>query len=229
MKKRFSLLLAMIFLLSAVPVGLAASAMAFPGGETMPAALDDVNLDTTPAGGSALDDDGDYVTHEQEIPVFGYIGLVDPVYDININVNGVVWWVDQFTHPDVVSPKYTIVNNSEYFSLLVAFKGSTVDDADSVTAADLELYLSGALDFGDGHNLAGDVTINGMYNKLLEEGTPWEYGFRGTYTPALPKNALMPEYTMTLIFDIAEPGVAIENQQISGVDGALIDNTDTSY
>ena len=224
MKKLIALFLALALLVGAMSVVLAEEPEPTP---VYPEGMPD-DLQTAWGNGEPETIKSEYQKDEPlsiSVAVTGFIGLADPQYDITLNVNNVVWWVDQSTNGSVVSPDYEIKNNSEAFDLLVAFGGFKPNDGDATTAAtnDLELFLDGALSL-DGlttiPNLALDTGKQGTYVNKLGKESSWFYSFRGEY-PAekLSKTPLMPAYTMTLVFDI--PG---ENQtEIAGYDGIILD------
>ena len=209
MKKTIVLFLTLALLVGAMSVALAT-------GPKMPEELDPYYNDPLEPRGTTAPYDED-VPLEVEIMVTGFIGLSDPQYDITMNLTNVVWWADQSTGGLVTSHDYHIVNNAEAFSLLVAFGGFERVPGDADTAApDLKLWLDGALSL-DGlapiPNLANDTLQQGTYANKLEplDANRWTYSFKGSYPlTKLSLTPLLPQYVMTLVFDIAEPGTATQ-------------------
>lgn len=147
---------------------------------------------------------------DRKVEVAGYIGLspgTDPSTVISITYPAKVEWsVTEDTAPNVMSPPYTIENNSTMVDLRVKLKSFTQTNAAQVPITNLKLNLTGALNAdGIGDDIVGfQNTSNAPYSDRLIRGREWIFGFDGEYTGPIPAVALEPAYDMNLNFALAD-------------------------
>lgn len=165
-----------------------------------------------------------------EVEVNGNIILQDPTIGSDTDPNGrtydvtfgttVYWWVTEATfngtNYNVVDgnssgPNTTvlnkIVNNAAGNDIRVSLKSFTLTNTAASTlgaSGDLTLYLTGDLanngigtqDLANGYVPESPVT----YTADLVNGTPWVFGFTGTYYGTPTSAGLTPTYRITLGF-----------------------------
>lgn len=127
------------------------------------------------------------------------------------------WYVTNVSYPNVSNTitgtgisetgTNTITNNSTtgtaYEVSFVSF--TTANAAATAVASSLTLNLTGnlAADGIGSQNLSAGYSTATTYTADLIPGTPWAFGFSGTYTGTLSTTALLPTYVMTLGFALA--------------------------
>lgn len=117
---------------------------------------------------------------------------------------------------DVTSAEYEIKNNIERSNVKVTLKSFLQEEeVQKFDRANMKLYLTGNLSedgFGDiniandyeNPNLTDQSKDYGAYSKVLEgkADSAWTFSFGGHYSGKFYPNALVPEYTMTLHFNL---------------------------
>lgn len=136
-------------------------------------------------------------------------------FDVQIP-SGVQFWVTQNTYPavfnvdaaaDTPNPNSIINNNTgglTYKMCLTNFAASGAGAAAAATvASDLTLNLTGDLAAAPltGVNLSGGYTNATYYTGTLVQGTPWTFGFTGSYANTLSTTGYFPTYTLDLDID----------------------------
>jgi len=137
-------------------------------------------------------------------------------YDVTFTTT-VYWWVTESTYngtdydvvdgnasgPATVSNQITNNNTAETINVsFKSFEGTNTAAATLGASGDLELYLTGdlAADGIGSQDLAADYTTATPYTATLVNGTPWSFGFTGTYAGTPSSTAISPTYVLTLGF-----------------------------
>jgi len=139
-------------------------------------------------------------------------------YDVTFTTT-VYWWVTEATFngtdydvvdgnasgPATVSNKIQNNNTTTGNDIAVSFKSFTLTNTAATTlgaSGDLALYLTGdlAADGIGSQDLANGYSTATPYTADLVNGTPWTFGFDGTYSGAPTSTGIAPTYKITLAF-----------------------------
>lgn len=187
MKKIISLGLAAVMVLT-----MSLGVFAAPTAGNVPV---DGTIQNTSSGGPSV---GPANTFDVQIPTSVSFYVTQNTYPAVFNVDAAT---------DTLNPNSIINNNTmglTYKMCLTNFAASGGGAADSATvASDLTLNLTGDLAAAPmtGIDLSGGATNSTYYTGALVSGTPWTFGFTGTYTNTLTTTGYFPTYTMDLDID----------------------------
>lgn len=143
------------------------------------------------------------------VPITGFIGLDDgtdiEIPDdliIDITVPGKFTWVaTDETNGDVVSPEYSIRNDSKNVALRVTFLSFTPTNDAAKNLDGLVLGLTGDI---AQENIVGYINEDKTpYTTLLGTESAWKFMFNGKYDGLFPVPALQPTYNMVFNFEVA--------------------------